>query len=594
MSYILGISCYYHDSASALIKDGKLVAAAEEERFTRIKHDFSFPYNAIKFCLEYEKIRAQDLDFVVFHEKTFLKFERIIKTILSTYPKSCNLFREVVINWLKDKLWIKATISEFLNVPKNKILFSEHHLSHAASAFFCSPFKESAILTVDGVGEWATLTLGIGQANWDEEDKNKITILEEIRFPHSLGLLYSVFTAFLGFKINEDEYKVMGMSAFGEPRYLDKMYELITINSDGSFKLNMKYFSYHYSTRYSFNKNFVKLFGKPRIAESRFVVDRNSFVYDSTPITDDEIKENKRFADIAASVQKVTENTLVKIANFLYQKTKLKKLCLAGGVALNCLANYKILQQTSFDEIFIQPAAGDSGAALGAALYVWHCLLNKKREFILSHNYWGKEYSDNEIKTFLKKEAINFARFNDEEKLIDYVTDAIVNQKVVAWFQGRFEWGPRALGNRSILADPRNPKMKDIVNLKIKFREPFRPFAPSVLKEYAQDYFEIQNTDIHYPLKFMLYTIPVKKKNLIPAVTHVDNTSRIQVLYKQDNCLYYSLIKNFYDKTGIPLLLNTSFNLRGEPIVNSPYDAYHTFITSGLDILVLDNVVIEK
>lgn len=591
--YILGISCYYHDAAACLLKGGDLVAAAEEERFTRIKHDFSFPYNAIKFCLEYEGIDGKDLDFVVFHEKPFLKFERIIKTILLTYPKTCKLFSEVAINWLKDKLWVKATISEFLNISEDRILFSEHHLSHAASTFFCSPYKNAAILTVDGVGEWATTTLGIGKADWNGDGENEIKILNEIRFPHSLGLLYSVFTAFLGFKINNGEYKVMGMSAFGEPKYVDRIYELIKVNPDGSFKLNMKYFSYHYSTRYSYNKNFIKLFGKPRKPETRFVIERSSFIYDNTPITDEEIKENRHFADIAASLQKATEDTLIKIANYLYQKTRLKKLCMAGGVALNCVANYKILKATPFEEIFIQPAAGDSGCALGAALYAWYCLLNKPRKFVLSHAYWGKSYSYDEVKDFLKREGVSYKEFNDEDELIAYVIDALIKQKIVGWFRGRFEWGPRALGNRSILADPRNPKMKDIVNLKIKFREPFRPFAPSVLYEYTDLIFDIGDIKEQYLFKFMLYTIPVKN-DLIPAATHVDNTSRIQIVYKDTNPLYYKLIENFYKRTGIPALLNTSFNLKGEPIVNTPSDAYNTFIKSGMDMLILGNFILVK
>lgn len=592
--YILGISCYYHDSAAALIKDGFLVAAAEEERFTRIKHDFSFPQNAIRFCLESEGISPAELDYVVFHEKPFLKFERIIKSILATCPRSAGLYKEVAINWLKDKLWIKTTIAGFLNIPESKILFSEHHLSHASSAFFCSPYQEAAILTVDGVGEWATLTLGKGKADWKGGGKNQIVLFEEIRFPHSLGLLYSVFTAFLGFKVNNGEYKVMGMSAFGKPRYIDRVYQLIKVNSDGSFKLNMKYFSYHYSTKKSFNENFVKLFGQPRKPGSRFILEKHTTPSQKSEVPDEEIRENQRFADIAASIQKVTEEILLKIANHLYQKTGSRNLCLAGGVALNCVANYKLLTQTPFENIFIQPAAGDSGAALGAALYVWHCLLNKKREFVLPHAYWGKQYSTEEIREFLEKNQINFRWFSEERKLIQYATTRLLEQKVVGWFQNRFEWGPRALGNRSILADPRNPRMKDILNLKIKFREPFRPFAPSVLRERAQDFFQVEEPDNHLPLRYMLYTVAVKKKELIPAVTHVDSSSRIQILSREDNPLYYSLIENFYSQTGIPLLLNTSFNLKGEPIVTSPEDAYSTFSRSGIDLLILGNFAIEK
>ena len=581
--YILGISCYYHDSSACLLKDGELVAASAEERFSRIKHDFSFPYNAVKFCLEHEKIRGKDLDFVVFYEKPFLKFERIVKTILSTYPKSWRLFNEAAVNWLKDKLWVKATIAEFLDISEDKILFSEHHLSHAASTFFCSPYKEAAILTVDGVGEWAAATLGIGKADWDGSSKNEIEILEEVRFPHSLGLLYSVFTAFLGFKINNGEYKVMGLSSFGEPKYVDKIYEVVKINSDGSLKVNMKYFSYHYSTKYSFNRNFIKLFGRPRVPESKLI-------FSDTNIED---SESRRFADIAASIQKVTEDMVIKAANHLYRKTKLKKLCMAGGVALNCVANYKILKETPFEDIFIQPSAGDGGGALGAALYVWHCMLGRPRRFILNHAYWGKDYSLSDIQSFLDRKSVHYIKFNNERKLLNYVKEALVKQKIVGWFQGRFEWGPRALGNRSILADPRDSKMKDMINSKIKFREPFRPFAPSVLYEYAGSIFDAEDIKNQYPFRFMQYSLPVKN-NLIPAAVHIDETSRPQFVYKDANPLYYKLIGKFYEKTGIPALLNTSFNLKGEPIVNSPLDAYNTFKKSGMDILVMENYIIEK
>ena len=591
--YILGISCYYHDSSACLLKDGELIAASAEERFSRIKHDFSFPYNASKFCLEYGGIDGKDLDFVVFYEKPFLKFERIIKTILSTYPNSYRLFSEVVVNWLRGKLWIKSTIADFLNIDDDKILFSEHHLSHAASSFFCSPYKEAAILTADGVGEWATTTLGVGKANWGDKGQNEIKIFEEIRFPHSLGLLYSVFTAFLGFKINNGEYKVMGLSSFGEPKYVDKIYEVVKVDSNGSLRMNMEYFSYHYSIKYSFNKKFVRLFGNPRKPESRFAVNKSFSVCDNVPVTDKELKENRRFADIAASIQKVAEDTIVKITNYLYKKTGLKKICMAGGVALNCVANYKVLRETPFEEIFVQPSAGDGGGALGAALYVWHCLLNKSRSFVLNHTYWGKEYSDDEIGGFLDKEGIKYKKFDSDDELTNYAADALIDQKIIGWFEGRFEWGPRALGNRSILADPRNPGMKNVINSKIKFREPFRPFAPSVLYDHTDLLFDIEAIKSQYLFKFMLYTIPIKN-NLIPAAIHVDGTSRIQIVYKGTNPLYYKLIEKFYKQTGVPAILNTSFNLKGEPIVNSPWDAYKMFKKSGMDILVMGNFVIEK
>jgi carbamoyltransferase len=552
--YILGISCYYHDAAACLLKDGQVVAAAEEERFSRLKHDSSFPVNAIKFCLEFAGIRGSQLEYAVFNEKPFLKFERIIKTILATYPLSMGIFQEAIINWMQDKLWIKSLIEEKLDLPAEKVLFCQHHLSHAAASFFCSPFSEAAILTVDGVGEWTSTAQGYGKADWDGLDANQIKLTKEIRFPHSLGLLYSVFTAFLGFQVNEGEYKVMGMSAFGEPRYTNKIYELIKVNADGSFRLNMKYFAYHYSPKRCFNKRFERLFGKPRDPQSRFVTAQTSLYDYKIAPTEEEIKVNQYYADIAASIQKVTEDILVSIAKNLYQKTGQKKLCLAGGVALNCLANSRILKETLFDEVFIQPAAGDSGSAMGAALYVYHCLLGKTRKFTLAHAYWGKEYTQTEIKVFLVNSGISYQFVDDENRLIELAVEALTSGKVIGWFQGRGEWGPRALGNRSILADPRDKKMQDIVNIKIKFREPFRPFAPTVLADKAEELFELDGYSRQYPFKFMLYTVKVKKKDRIPAVTHIDGTSRIQIIDQQENMLYYRLIEKFYQKTGVAAL----------------------------------------
>lgn len=592
--YILGISCYYHDAAACLLRNGEVIAAAEEERFTRIKHDSSFPINAINFCLEYANIKNNDINYVVFNEKPFLKFERIIKTILATYPLSAALFQEVVINWMGNKIWIKSLIGEKIGISPDKILFCQHHISHAASSFLCSPFQEAAILTCDGAGEWETTAIGFGKASWQQDGKNEVQLFEEIRFPHSLGLLYSTFTAFLGFEVNEGEYKVMGMAGFGEAKYVDKIYKVINVNQDGSFSLNMEYFVFHYHTKKSFNKRFKRLFGKPRDPKARFVTSKTSLYDYTVPSTNEEIEKNQYYADIAASIQKVTEDILVKIANNIYSKTGMKKLCLAGGVAFNCVANSRILQETPFEEIFIQPAAGDAGGAMGAALYIWHCLLQKPRGFVLKHAFWGKSYSENEIKSFLVKDQIDYEYVGDMDKLLNLVTASLISGKVVGWFQGRFEWGPRALGNRSILADPRQEKMKDIVNIKIKFREPFRPFAPSVLSERCEEFFEFDKSANQYPLKFMLYTIPIRKKELIPAVTHVDGSSRIQIVDKETNPLFYRLIEKFYQKTGIPLLLNTSFNLKGEPIVNTPQEAFNTFMKSDMDMLVLGNSIIKK
>ncbi len=592
--YILGISCHYHDAAACLLKDGLVIAAAQEERFSRVKHDSSFPVNAIKFCLDFAGISGQQLEYVVFNEKPFLKFERIIKTILATYPLSGGVFQDAMVNWMTKKLWIKSLIEEHLELPAKKVLFCQHHLSHAAASFFCSPFAQAAILTVDGVGEWTTTAQGYARADWDGLGTNQIALTEEIRFPHSLGLLYSVFTAFLGFQVNEGEYKVMGMSAFGTPRYTEKIYKLIKVADDGSFLLNMEYFSYHYNPKRSFSKKFVELFGKPKDPESRFVTAQTSrYDYQDIP-SEEELKKNQYYADLASSIQKVTEDILVGIAKNLYQKTGQKKLCLSGGVALNCLANSRVLQETPFEEVFIAPAAGDSGAAMGAALYVYHCLLKKSRKFILQHAYWGQEYTDDEIRDFLVRNGITHQFIAEENQLLNLAAEALAAGKVIGWFQGRGEWGPRALGNRSILADPRREEMKDTVNIKIKFREPFRPFAPSVLAPQAEELFELNGCAGHYPFRFMLYTVLVKQPDKIPAVTHIDGTSRIQIVNRQENPLYYRLIERFYQNTKIPALLNTSFNLKGEPIVNSPQDAFNTFTKSGMDMLFLGKFILTK
>jgi carbamoyltransferase len=590
--HILGISCFYHDAAAALLRDGQLIAAAEEERFTRKKHDSDFPMKAIEFCLRQAGITASDLEYVVFYEKPFVKFERIIMTSMQTVPKSAGLFREAMKHWLLDKLWIKGLIKQKLGTEDGKILFSEHHLSHAASAFFCSPFEEAAILTVDGVGEWATASMGIARGN-------EMRISKEIRFPHSLGLLYSVFTAFLGFEVNEGEYKVMGMAPYGTPKYLDKVYQLIQVGDDGSFWLNMDYFGYHYSPTKAFNGKFEELFGPPRSPEQPFFTHTSGYPsYYEKPASNFNAlaRQNEHYADVAASIQKVTEEVLLKIANRLQKETGLTRLCMAGGVALNSVANGKLLKETPFEEIYIQPAAGDSGGALGAALYAYHCLLGHPRRFVMEHAYWGEEFDESAIRDFLQSSRIPYEAFEDTDHLVGRVAEMLEQGKVAGWFQGRFEWGPRALGNRSILADPRRPEMKDLVNVKIKFREPFRPFAPSVLERHAERFFEISNPQDHYPNRFMLYVVPVKSefKEALPAITHVDGSARIQTVRNETAPLYDRLIQAFGDITGIPVLLNTSFNLRGEPIVTTPTDAFHTFNNSGLDFLVLGNCLVSK
>ncbi|HXY04812.1 MAG TPA: carbamoyltransferase [Terriglobales bacterium] len=590
--FILGVSCYYHDAAAALLEDGVLIGAAEEERFSRVKHDYSFPKNAIRFCLAQAGIQGNDLDYVVFFEKPFRKFDRILLTTLQTYPQSWKLFRESMITWMLDKLWVRTTLQSELGISKERVLFCDHHLSHAASAFLCSPFEESAILTVDGVGEWITATYGVGRGN-------DVRLTRHIEFPHSIGLLYSAFTAFLGFEVNEGEYKVMGMAPYGVPRYIDKVWKLVQRNSDGSFSLDMDYFCFHHSTDRTYNRKFVDLFGDPRSTDLPFFTESTKFptYFGSPPGNYNELcKLNQHYADIAASVQKVTEEVLLNMANHVQRETGLKQLCIAGGVGLNSVANLRILNETSFEQIFVQPAAGDSGGALGAALWAYNSLLGKPRQFTMQHACWGRSNSEPEISDFLKGNAIPFHHFENDDQLLDQVVSRLMHGKVVGWSQGRFEWGPRALGARSILADPRNPEMKDIVNSKIKFREPYRPFAPSVLAECAEVYFDLAQAQCHHPARYMLYVVPVKESQRcrLPAITHVDGTGRLQTVFRNQSPRYYDLIERFGQATGVPVLLNTSFNLRGEPIVNTPAEAFRTFSRSGMDALILENFLIEK
>ncbi len=589
---ILGISCFFHDAGAALIQDGALVAAAEEERFSRKKHDYDFPSQAIDFCLKAGGVRGQDLDMVVFFEKPFLKFDRILRSTMSTFPKSRGVFQESMIAWMTEKLWIKGQIRQHLKVDESKIVFSDHHLSHAASAFFCSPFDEAAILTVDGVGEWATATYGIGRGT-------DIRVLREIRFPHSLGLLYSAFTAFLGFEVNEGEYKVMGMAPFGQPRYVDKVWKLVSQESDGSFHLNMEYFTFHRSTHQTFSRKFVDLFGPAREPDALFFTASSGFpsYFGARPASYDSLaKQNQHYADIAASIQVVTEEMMLKMASHLHRETGLKRLCLAGGVALNSVANGRILRETPFEELFIQPAAGDGGGAVGAALVGYHMILGKPRDFVMRHAYWGQEHSVGDVDAFVRSNNVAHTRYENDDRLMTRVVEHLQAGKVIGWFQGRFELGPRALGNRSILADPRNPSMKDIVNTKIKFREPFRPFAPSVLVERAEEFFDLPDAARHHPARYMLYVVDVKAGQgaRIPAVTHVDGTARLQTVDPDNAPRYRKLIHTFGQATGVPVLLNTSFNLRGEPIVNTPAEAFSTFSRSGMDVLVLGQHVIEK
>ena len=590
--YILGISCFYHESAVCLIKDGKVVAASAEERFSRVKHDSGFPKLAIEFCLKRAGVKTEDLDYVVFYEKPFWKFERILQSTLATYPFSSLLFAKAMLNWLTDKLWVRSIFAGELNLDPKKILFVPHHVSHAASAFYASGFQKSAILTVDGVGEWTSTTMGVGIGN-------KIEIKKEIKFPHSIGLLYSAFTAFLGFEVNDGEYKVMGMAPYGKPIYLDKVRKLVKIYKDGSFTLDMSYFTYHKFSTKSYSPKFEKLFGQPRQKDLHFFTKTSGYpsYFGEKPKDYKEICElNQRFADIAASIQAFTEELLLNLANKLYEATKMENLCMAGGVGLNSVANGVLLTKGPFKRIFIQPAAGDDGGSMGAAFYAYHAILNKKRVFTQTDCYFGEDFTAEQIEQFLKSEKLKYTKINSEEKLVSLLVDALVKDKAIGFFHGRAEWGPRALGSRSILASPRKEEMKEIVNTKIKFREPYRPFAPVTMAEKAAEYFEVGTTQHEYLTNYMLAVFPVKKskRKIIPAVTHVDGTGRFQIISKKQNARYYNLIKEFGKRTGVYVLMNTSFNLKGEPIVNSPQNALNTFKKSGLDILALENYIIRK
>ena len=588
---ILGISCYFHDASAALLEDGVVVAAAEEERFTRKKHDYDFPEKSIQFCLDRAGITGEDLDYVAFFEKPFVKFDRLMRTALQGFPRTSGVFVQSMRTWLVDKLWVKNLIANRVGIDPSRILFSEHHLSHAASTYFCSPFDHAAVLTIDGVGEWATTTLGVGQGN-------NLNISKELHFPHSIGLLYSVFTAFLGFEVNEGEYKVMGMAPFGTPRYTDKIWKVVSQADDGSFWLDPSYFAFHRSTKRSYSRNFLELFGDARDPEVPFFTATTGFpsYFGSKPRNFDELcRYNQLYADIAASIQLVTEELILNLARELHRQTGLSKLCMAGGVALNSVANSRILLETPFEELYIQPSAGDGGAAIGAAMVAWNCSLGNQDRFVMDHAYWGQEYGPDDIVSALDSSGVAYHQAKDEDEAVAMTVDRLVDGKVIGWFQGRFEWGPRALGNRSILADPRGADMKDIVNNKIKFREPFRPFAPSVLVEASEKYFDLPNAESSLPARFMLQVVPVREdqQDVIPAVNHL-GTARIQTVSKDVSPLYHQLIGAFGDATGVPILLNTSFNVRGEPIVNSPSDALNTFANSGIDTLVLGNYFIDK
>ena len=589
---VLGISCYFHDAAAALLQDGMLVAAAEEERFSRVKHDFSFPERAIRFCLDRGGIRPQEVDYVAFFEKPFVKFERILQTALATAPRSAGVFRQAMTGWLLDKLWVKTLIRSTFEIPDDRILFAEHHQSHAASAYFCSPFADSALLTIDGVGEWTTTAIGRAAGN-------DLQLTAETRFPHSLGLLYSAFTAFLGFEVNEGEYKVMGMAPYGVPRFVDKVRRLVHLHDDGSFALDLDYFAFHYSTTRTYSHKFEELFGAPRPPERAFFTagaEYPAYIGPKPGNFNELAAENQHYADIAASIQVVTEEIVLGLARTAHAKTGTPRLCLAGGVALNSVANGRILRETPFTDLYVQPAAGDGGAALGAALYVAHAVLGQPRRFVMQHAAWGQAHDETAVDAATTAAGFRRESFDDDQTLIDRTVDLLTAGRVVGWVQGGFEWGPRALGHRSILADPTRSEMKDIVNVKIKFREPYRPFAPSALAERAGELFDLAQPERHFPARFMLLVTPVREtaRDKIPAVTHVDGSARLQTVPRETSPLYHALIDRFGQATGTPVLLNTSFNLRGEPIVNTPSEALSTFRRSGMDALVMGHTIVCK
>lgn len=569
--YIIGISCYYHDSSAALLKDGVVVAAAEEERFTRKKHDTSFPNHAINFCLQSQGITIDDIDYIGFYEKPFLKFERILYQHIQSFPKSLKTFLSSMPSWINQKLRVIRAIKKELKY-KGDVMFIEHHLAHAASSFFVSPFKKAAILTVDGTGEWTTTAYGVGE-------ENNIHLQKEIKFPHSLGLLYSTITAYLGFSVNNSEYKVMGLAPYGDMerktnQFYGKLKKVIDIKSDGSYAFDMSYFMFHYADKMP-SKKICDLLGGP--------------------ISKRDIDMTKRHQDLAAAVQLITEDVMTKMLNHIYKTIKCENIVLAGGVALNSVYNGKILRNTPFKNIWIQPNASDGGTSLGVASYIYHSVLRKKRNYVQKDAYLGPSFSTEEVESFLLENKINFSKFKNDKELTTKTAKMISENKVIGWFQHGMEWGPRALGARSILANPTNQKAKELLNSKVKHREKFRPFAPVVCEDDALTYFDCDKP-VPEPTDYMLMVYPVKKEwhDKIPSVTHVDGSGRLQTIRREQNKLYYDVIKEFGKFSGIPILINTSFNIRGEPIVCSPYDAYKCMMGTGIDYLVIDKFLVKR
>ncbi|MCP4136537.1 MAG: carbamoyltransferase [bacterium] len=558
---ILGLSCFFHDSAACLVQDGKVVAAVEEERFIRAKNTSTFPIHAINYCVQEANISFNDIDYVFLYEKPYLKFSRVIIDHLKSFPFSLKRFLDSMPAWLDDRLSVPLLLKKELGY-EGEVLFVKHHMSHAASAFLVSPFEEAAILTADGVGEWATTACGYGRGN-------DIKILKEIHYPHSLGLLYSAVTTFLGFEANRGEGTVMGLSSYGEPVYIDQFRKIIEVKPDGSYKLDTSYFNFIEGRRL-FSKKFVKTFGEPRKARSTI---------------------EKRHEDIAASLQMIVEEIIVKMAGHIYEETKMENLCLAGGVFLNCVANHKILEQTPFKNIYVQPAAGDTGGALGVAVYANNVIFNNPRNFVMDHPYHGPAITEDIARRSLVNSPELKSEKYTEEKLVKFVAKKLAENKTIGWAQGRMEFGPRALGNRSILGNPCSPDMKDILNLKIKFRESFRPFAPAVLEENANDFFELKTAS---PFMTLAARVKKEKQKLVPAITHVDGTARIQTVNKKTNPRFWKVIKEFEKISGVPMVINTSLNLKGDPIVCTPDDAIDCFNRCEMDYMVIGDYVVEK
>lgn len=563
--HILGLSFFYHDSAAALIRDGEIVAAAAEERFTRQKHTADFPEQAVRYCLREAGITSQDLGEIVFYEKPLVKFDRILECVIATWPFSYGQWLRAMPRWLGSRLHIARLIRKRLGVKRKPIMFCRHHLSHAASAFFLSPFERAAVLTVDGVGEWETTTLGRGV-------ENRLELEYAQKFPHSIGLLYSAITSYLGFRVNDAEWKVMGLAPYGSPTLLEKFRRLVDVKKDGSFRLDLDYFSYHRGGRWMFSRKFQRLFGE------------------SQRFPEDSLTDFHR--DFARSGQALIEEVLLKIAVHLRRLYGERYLCIGGGVGLNSVANWRIFEEAGFDDVFIQPAAGDDGGSLGAALFVHHCVFKRPRCPSLKHVYTGPGYTEEEIEQALREAGARFRTIKDDSRLVEETVRLLEEEKVIGWYQGRMEFGPRALGNRSILASPRREEMKAIINAKVKYREAFRPFAPAIVWERASEFFDFsEGMDLPYML--LVPQVRPEKRALIPAVTHQDGSGRVQTVRREINPLFHEVIQRFGERTGVPVLLNTSFNVRGEPIVNTPREAYHCFLNTGIDALVIGHFLVE-